>query len=127
MSTFLSNLKIENSSMGPWSSSEDGGISCHHSRFNFPQDTNKLLGPAASPCCILEISTSTKETSSDFQYLFSEICCQISIKSDIYDILSMSSIHGLYDFRHVYREHNMSVDHLSKEALNMKVGLLPFS
>ena len=33
----------------------------------------------------------------------------------------------LLDFRHVYREHNGSVDCLSKEALNMKAGLLSFS
>ena len=85
------------------------------------------LGPAASPCCILEILTSMKETSSDFQYLCSEICRQISIKSDIHVILPMTSIHGLYDFRHVDMEHNMSADHLSKEALNMKDGLLSFS
>ena len=30
-------------------------------------------------------------------------------------------------FRHVYREHNMSADRLSKEALDMKAGLLSFS
>ena len=30
-------------------------------------------------------------------------------------------------FRHVYREHNMSANHLSKEALDMKAGLLSFS
>ena len=62
-----------------------------------------------------------KETSSDFQYR------HISIKSDIYAIPPMTSIRGLYDFRHVYREHNMSADRLSKEALNMKFGLLSFS
>ena len=113
--------------MGPWSNSEDGGIPCHQSRFNFPLEMNKLLGPAASPCFILEISTSMKETSSDFQYLCSENCCRISIKSDIYAILLMPSIRGLYDFRHAYTEHNMSADRLSKEALNMNAGILSFS
>ena len=38
-----------------------------------------------------------------------------------------TSIHELCDFRHVYREHNMSAYHLSKEELNMKAGLLFFS
>ena len=38
----------------------------------------------------------------------------------------MNSIRVLYDFRNVYREHNMSADHLSKEALDMKAGLLSF-
>ena len=65
-----------------------------------------------------------KETSSDSQNICSEICRRISIKSDIYATLLTTSIHGLYDFRHVYKEHNMSVDHLSKEALNMKADLL---
>ena len=37
------------------------------------------------------------------------------------------TIRGLYDFRHVYKEQNMSADRLSKEALNMKAGLLSFS
>ena len=112
--------------MGPWFGNEDGGISCHQSRFNFPQETNKLLGSAASPYCILEIMTSMKETSSYFQYLCSEICRRISIKYDIYAIRLTTSIHGIYDFRHVYKEHNMSADHLSKEALNTKAGLLSF-
>ena len=71
--------------------------------------------------------TSMKETSSDFRHLCNEICRWISIKSDIYDTLLTTSIHGLYDFRHVYREHNMSVDCLSKEALNIKDGLLSYS
>ena len=62
-----------------------------------------------------------KETSSDFQYH------RISIKSDIYAILPTTSIHFLCDFIYVYMEHNMSADRLSKEALNMKVGLLSFS
>ena len=44
---------------------------------------------------------------------------------DIYAILLTFSIR-LYNFSHVYREHNMSVDRLSKAALNMKVGLLSF-
>ena len=61
-----------------------------------------------------------KETSSDFQYRW------ISIKSDIYAILPTTSNHLLYDFSHVYREHNMSADRLSKEALNMKAILLSF-
>ena len=68
-----------------------------------------------------------KETSLDFRHPCSEICQQKSIKSDIYATLSTSSIRGLYDFRHVYREKNMSVGRLSKEALNMKDGLLSFS
>ena len=68
-----------------------------------------------------------KETSSDFQYLCSENFHWISIKSNIYAIPPMTSIHGLYDFRHVYREHNMCADHLYKEALNMNGGLLSFS
>ena len=102
----MSNLKIENSSIGPWSNSEDGGISCHQSRFIFPQDTNKMLGPATSPCCILEIPTSMKENLSDFQYICSEICHRISIKSYIYAILPMTSISGLYDFMYVYRDHD---------------------
>ena len=62
-----------------------------------------------------------KETSSNFQYH------RISIKFDMYAILPTTSIHLLYDFSHVYREHNMSVDHLSKETLNMKAGLLSLS
>ena len=61
-----------------------------------------------------------KETSSDFQY------CQLSIKYDIYAILPTNSIRLLYEFSHVYKEHNMSIYHLSKEALNMKAGLLSF-
>ena len=68
-----------------------------------------------------------KDTLSNFRHLCSEICCRISIKSDIYDTLLVTSIHGLYDFRHVYREHNMSVECLSKEALNMKAGILSLS
>ena len=70
--------------------------------------------------------TSMKEASLDFRHLCGEICRQISIKFDIYAILSTNSIHGLYEFRHVCMEHNMSANHLSKEALNMKTGLLSF-
>ena len=32
-----------------------------------------------------------------------------------------------HGFRHVYREHNMGADRLSKEALDMKASLLSFS
>ena len=39
----------------------------------------------------------------------------------------MTSIHGLYKFRHVYRGHTMSVDRLPKEAMIMKVGILSLS
>ena len=46
--------------------------------------------------------------------------------SDIYSILPTSSIHLLYEFIHVYTEQNLSAHHLSKEALNIKVGILSF-
>ena len=62
-----------------------------------------------------------KETLLDFQYH------QISIKFDIYAILPTISIRLLYDFSHVYREHNMSADCLSKEALNIKADILSLS
>ena len=71
--------------------------------------------------------TSMKETLSNFRHLCSEISRRISIKYDIYAILPTTSIHGLYDFRYVYKEHNKSAYRLSKEALNMKVGLLSLS
>ena len=45
------------------------------------------------------------------------VLCVLSIK---HAFLSLG-------FRHVYREHNMSADRLSKEALDMKAGLLSFS
>ena len=68
-----------------------------------------------------------KETSSDLQHLCSEICHRISIKCDIYATLPMTSIHGLYEFSHVYRGHTIIANHLSKEALNMKASLLSLS
>ena len=37
-----------------------------------------------------------------------------------HDLLSLG-------FRYLYREHNMSADRLSKEALDMRAGLLSFS
>ena len=42
-------------------------------------------------------------------------------------VLSIKQAFLSLGFRHVYREHNMSADRLSKEALDMKVGLLSFS
>ena len=68
-----------------------------------------------------------KETSSDFRHLCREICRRISIESNIYATVPMTSICGLYDFNHIYKERTMSVDRLSKEAMNMKAGLLSLS
>ena len=67
---------------------------------------------------------SSQNVNSSIEVGESNAFCQIS---DIYAILLTSSIRLLYDFSHVYREHNMSADSLSKEALNMKDGLLSFS
>ena len=42
-------------------------------------------------------------------------------------VLSIKHAFLSLGFRHVYREHNMSVDRLPKEELDMKAGLLSFS